>query len=95
MLELLVVVLAIFAVLMVVRQRYDSNLPLLFYLAALIVTNATNHQVNPYLMYSGLVFALLLRFEFLGPGVAKLVAFLTSAALGGVALYMVSDVLGS
>jgi len=94
MLELLVVLLAVVAVVMVIRKRYHSNLPLLFYLAALVFTNATDRNVNPYLMYSGLTFALLLRFEFMGVGFSKFIAFMTSGALCLVAWIMISDVIG-
>jgi len=94
MLELLVVLLAVFAVVMVIRKRYHSNLPLLFYLAAVVFTNATDRIVNPYLMYSGLTFALLLRFEFMGAGFSKFIAFLTSGALCLVSWIMISDVIG-
>ena len=92
--ELLVVGLGAFAVFMVARKRYQSNLPLLFYVVALVFTSYTDRVVNPYLMYSGLVLAMLLRFEFMGDGFAKFIAFLTSGALCLVAWNMISDVLG-
>ena len=95
MLELLVVVLAVFAIVMVVRKNYSSNLPLLFYLAAWIVTNSSDREVNPYLMYTGLTFALLLRFEFMGNSFSKFVAFFTTGGLCLVAWTMISDVIGS
>ena|SRR5579872_4043313 len=94
MVELLVALIAVFAVSMVVRKRYSSNLPLLFYLAAMVVTNMADRQVNPYIMYGGLTFALLLRFEFMGAGFAKFVAFATSGGLCLVAWSMISDVIG-
>lgn len=94
MLELLVVLLAVFAVFMVVRKRYHSNLPLLFYLAALVFTNWADRIVNPYLMYTGLVFALLLRFEFMGSGFSKFIAIMTCGGLSLVAWNMITDVLG-
>src|SRR3974390_1030681 len=94
MLELLVVVLAVFAIIMVVRKRYHSNLPLLFYFAAVVFPNTTDRLVNPYLMYSGLTFALLLRFEFMGNTVAKFVAFLTPGGEFLVAVIRISDVIG-
>lgn len=81
MTELLVVCLAVVAVIMLVRKRYDSNLPLLFYFVALVFSNATDREVNPYLLYAGLVFALLLRFEFLGQGVARLVMILSTGSM--------------
>ena len=95
MLELLVVVLAVFAVVMMIRKQYHSNLPLLFYLAAWIVTTWADREINPYLMYSGLAFALVLRFEFMGKGVTKFVAFLAGSALCIVAWNMVADVLAN
>jgi hypothetical protein len=94
MLELLVTVIAVFAIIMVVRKRYHSNLPLLFYLAAWIFTNATDRLVNPYVMFTGLICALVLRFEFMGTGFSKFVAFLTTGGLCLVAWNMISDVLG-
>lgn len=94
MLELLVVLIAAFAVFMVIRKRYQTNLPLLFYLAALVFTNWADRIVNPYLMYTGLVFALLLRFEFMGNGFSKFIAFMTCGALCLVGWTMITDVIG-
>ena len=62
---LLVVALAAAAVLLLLRKKYDSNLPLFFYFVAVVFTNLTDREVNPYLFYTGLIFALLLRFEFM------------------------------
>jgi len=78
---LLVVALAAISVVFMLRKRYDSNLPLLFYFVALVFSNATDREVNPYLLYAGLVFALLLRFEFLGQGVARLVMILSTGSM--------------
>ena len=78
---LLVVALAAISVVFMLRKRYDSNLPLLFYFVALVFSNATDREVNPYLLYAGLVFALLLRFEFLGQGVARFVMFLSTCSM--------------
>ena len=78
---LLVVALAAISVVYMLRKRYDSNLPLLFYFVALVFSNATDREVNPYLLYAGLVFALLLRFEFLGQGVARLVMILSTGSM--------------
>jgi len=81
MTELLVVCLAIVAVIMLLRKRYDSNLPLMFYFMAVMFTNSADRQVNPAILYGGLAFCLLLRFEFMGSGISKLVAFLANAGL--------------
>jgi hypothetical protein len=81
MTELLVVCLAVVAVLMLLRKRYDSNLPLMFYFLAVVFTNSFDRPVNPAILYGGLAFSLLLRFEFMGSGISKLVAFLANAGL--------------
>ena len=81
MTELLVMCIAVVAVFMLLRKRYDSNLPLLFYFLAVLFTNSVDRQVNPAIMYGGLAFCLLLRFEFMGSGISKLVAFLANAGL--------------
>jgi len=91
--ELLVVCLAVIAMLMLLRKRYDSNLPLLFYFLAVVFTNATDRQVNPAILYGGLAFCLILRFEFMGSGISKLVAFLANAGLVMMIYLMMSDVL--
>jgi hypothetical protein len=93
MTELLVVCLAVVAIFMLVRKRYDSNLPLLFYFLAVVFTNAFDRPVNPAILYGGLAFCLLLRFEFMGSGISKLVAFLANAGLVVMIWVMMSDVL--
>jgi hypothetical protein len=90
---LLVVALAILTIIFLLRKRYDSNLPLLFYFIAITFTNAFDRPVNPYLMYTGLVLALLLRFEFMGRGFTKFIAFCATGFLVMVIWAMMSDVL--
>ena len=91
---LLVASLAVIAVIMLLRKRYDSNVPLLFYLVAVTFSNMAERDVNPYVLYAGLVFALVLRFEFLGRGVAKFVAFLTTSSLCLIIWIFVAQVFG-
>jgi len=93
MTEILVVVLAIIAIVMLLRKRYDSNLPLLFYFFALLFTNFADRPVNPYLMYGSMAFALLLRFEFMNTGFSKFVAFFAGTGLCAMIFAMISDVL--
>ena len=90
--ELLVVALAVFATMMVIRKRYTSNLPLLFYFALVMFGNMSDRAVNPYVLYAGLLLAMFLRFEFMGGGFVKLVAFMTSASLMVIIYLMMSDV---
>lgn len=82
MVAVLVSSLAFVAIFKLIGKRYDSNIPLLFYLFAVPFTNLFDRPVNPAVLYGGLGFVLLLRFEFMGPGFAKLIAFLASAGLG-------------
>jgi hypothetical protein len=89
---LLVVALAVTAVIFILRKRYDSNLPLLFYFVALLFTNLSDFGLNPYLLYTGLAFALLLRFEFLNPGFAKLIAFFATGSMGVIIWVMLAQV---
>lgn len=90
--ELLVVALAVVAILMVLRKRYTSNLPLLFYFVLIMFGNMSDREINPYLLYAGLMLAMVLRFEFLGGPFVKFVAFMTSASLVVIVYLMVSDV---
>lgn len=90
--ELLVVALAVVSLLMVLRKRYTSSLPLLFYFTLIVFTNMTDREINPYLLYAGLLFAMVLRFEYMGGPFVKLIAFMTSATLVVIAYLMVSDV---
>jgi hypothetical protein len=91
---LLVVALAVLAVVVLLRKRYDSNLPLFFYFVAVLFTNLTDREINPYLLYSGLAFALLLRFEFLNQGFARVLAFFATGSMFLIILAFLADVFG-
>ena len=78
---LLVVALPIIAIVLLSRGRYDSNLPLLYYGAALTLSVATDRGLSPILLYSGIAFALILRFEFMGKGFTKFIGFANSIAI--------------
>jgi hypothetical protein len=93
MTEVLVAVLALVAIVMLMRKQYDSNMPLLFYFAAVVFTNMADRPVDPYLLYGSLGFALLLRFEFLNKTFSKLIAFCTTVGLALMVYTMISDVL--
>jgi hypothetical protein len=92
---LLVVSLAVVAMALLLRKRYDSNLPLLFYFVALIFTNMSDRAVNPYLMVVGLAFALLLRFEFMSPGFTKFIAGLATLSMGVIVYVFLVEVFGN
>ena len=91
--ELLVVCLAVVSIIMVLKQRYDSNIPLLFYSLAVMYTNGADRQVHPAILYGGLMFCLLLRFEFMGKKISKAVAFLANTGLVLMIWVMMHDVL--
>ena len=93
MTEVLVVCLAVVSVFMLLRKRYDSNIPLLFYALAVLFTNGADRPIHPVILYGGLAFCLLLRFEFMGSGFSKFVAFLANAGLALMIWVMMSDVL--
>jgi len=92
---LLVVLLAVVAMTFLMRKKYDSNLPLFFYFIAMIFTNMSDKEVNPYLMFIGLGFALLLRFEFMNQGFSKVVAFLATASMGLIVYVFLVEVFGN
>lgn len=54
-------------------SRADSNWPLLYYLLVLAYWKAFEGGLNTYWVLTGVACGLLLRFEFLGGAVAKLV----------------------
>jgi hypothetical protein len=92
---LLMVALAVIAVVFLSRGRYQSNLPLLFFAAAVTMAATTDRTVNTYLLYTGLAFALVLRFEFMGGGFTKFIAILTSSAICLIALSYLDQVFGT
>lgn len=92
---LLVASLAIVAIVFLMKKKYDSNMPLFFYFIALLFTNMSDKEVNPYLMFTGLAFALLLRFEFMNSSFSKLVAYCTTGALGLIVYVFLVEVFGN
>ena len=94
MTTLLVVALAAVAVVFVLRKRYDSNLPLLFYFAAVVLTNMTDREIHPILLYSGLAFTLMLRFEFMNKGFSKVISFFATTSLCLIIWVFLAEVFG-
>ena|SRR5882724_2629883 len=79
--EMLVMALGILAMYMLFRQKTDSNLPILYYIAMIIFMTMTERDVSPYLFYSGLAIALLLRFEFMNASFTKFVVSIEIIAI--------------
>ena len=92
---LLVVALALVTIAFLLKKKYDSNLPLLFYFVALMFTNMSSLAVNPYLMITGLALAMVLRFEFMGAGFTRMVAYLTTGALGLIVYVFLLEIFGT
>jgi len=91
---LLVVALAIIAIVLLSRGRYDSNVPLLYYSAALALSMLTDRGLPLILLYSGIAFALVLRFEFMGKGFTKFIGVANSIAMALTVLVFLDDVFG-
>jgi hypothetical protein len=91
---LLVSALAVAALTFLLKGRYDSNLPLLFYAATLLLTSTTDRTLNTYLLYSGVAAALVLRFEFMGKGFTKFVGILNTSAICLILISFFSDMFG-
>src|SRR5215472_10567956 len=91
---MLVVTLAVVALVYLFRGRNDSNLPLLFYSAAVLLTSVTDRTINMYLLYTGIALALVLRFEFMGKGFAKFIKILVTSAIALVVLSFLDQIFG-
>jgi hypothetical protein len=94
MTTLLIVALAITAVVFMLRKRYDSNVPLLFYVVAVLFTSLTDRGINPILLYTGFAFTLLLRFEFMNTGFAKVASFFATGSTGLIAYVFLAEIFG-
>lgn len=63
------------------RTRLDNNWPLFYYVALVAYSKKFDQVFNPAAIFSVVVSALLLRFEFLGGWVLKLIKVIESALL--------------
>ena len=91
---LLVIALGVIAANFLWRKRFDSNLSLFFYLIVLVYQNWSDRHVSGYLYMAGLVFALLLRFEFMNSKLMKVCLGIELIALGLICLTYLGQVLG-
>ena len=92
---LLVVALAFAAMFLLARGRHDSNLPLLFYSAVLMMVSSSDRTVSSTLLIAGLATALMLRFEFMSKGFTKFMTYLTMGAMSLIVLSFLDQVFGS
>jgi hypothetical protein len=94
MTTLLVVALAVVTLVVLLRGRYQSNLPLLYYSAAIAVASATDRPLHPYLMMAGITCAMVLRFEFMNKAFMKLFGILTTFSICATAAGLLDQVFG-
>jgi hypothetical protein len=95
MTTMLVVALAVVALVLLLKGRYDSNVPLLFYGVTVGLISATDRSLDPYLLCAGIAFALVLRFEFMGKGFTKFVGILNTLAIGLIVAVFLDQVFGA
>jgi hypothetical protein len=69
----LLVAFAAFVIYTRYRNWLDSNVPLIFYVIMLVYTNSLDGGLNPMIVYIALGLGLILRFEFMNSGFAKVV----------------------
>lgn len=91
---LLLVALAVIVIIVLSRKKYDSNLPLIFYVTVMIFIGTTDRGMSPFLLYPGLTLALLLRFEFMNAFFTKFVAWFEILAVVSIIWSFMIDVFG-
>ncbi len=77
----LVMAFALFVVYIRLRNWFDSNIPLFFYVIMIAYMRAVDGSVPFWLIGIGLAFGLLLRFEFMNAAFTRAVKFLELGAL--------------
>ena len=90
--EVLVLMMAVVAMIALMRKKYDSNLPLLFFGLATTFLSSVDRMMDPYLFYGSMGLALIVRFEFLNPGFSKFFAFLAVLSICAISYVMITDV---
>ncbi len=78
---LLMVALAAVVLWVLSKKKFDSNLPLMFYLGLVVFNHFTDRGVDQYLFGGGLILAMLLRFEFLNSAFSKMLMVLEMCAV--------------
>ena len=64
---------ALFALYLLFRKRQDSNLPVIYYCVMIGYTSFLEGRLSPWVVSTGLIVALLLRFEFMNDPLTRLV----------------------
>lgn len=92
--EMLIMVLGMMSMYLLFQKRYSSNIPVLYYIAMVVFITMTEREFQPILFFSGMGFALLLRFEFMGEKLVKIVMALEVIALGLILWTSLAHILG-
>jgi hypothetical protein len=74
------------------KNLFDSNLPIIFYVAFFAFMQTVDGSVPFWLIIAGFSLALILRFEFMNTGLTRFVKYLELAALGAM-LYLSSTMI--
>jgi hypothetical protein len=88
----LLILFGLFVVYTRLKNWFDSNLPIIFYVVLIAYMHRTDGSVPFWLIGTGLALALILRFEFMNNGFMRVVKFLELGALGGM-LYLSTGML--
>ena|ERR1700677_2851329 len=88
----LLILFGLFVVYTRLKNWFDSNLPIIFYVVLIGYMHRTDGSVPFWLIGTGLALALILRFEFMNNGFMRVVKFLELGALGGM-LYLSTGML--
>ena len=90
--EVLVMAMALLAIIALMRKKYDSNLPLLFFGLATSFLSYADRMMDPYLFYGSMALAMIVRFEFLNTSFSKFFSVLAAISLCAITYMMVIDI---
>jgi hypothetical protein len=94
MTTLLVIALAVVTLVFLLKGRYDSNLPLLYFSATVMIATVADRPVNPFLVMAGAACALVLRFEFMGKGFTRFFSLLTILSISATVVVLLDMCFG-
>jgi hypothetical protein len=89
----LLVAFALFVMYTRLKNWFDSNIPLIFYVILITYMRSIEGAVPVWLICTGFGLTLLLRFEFMSTGFARVVKFMEIGALGTMVYFATSMIL--
>jgi len=90
----LMVAFALFVIYVRMKNWLDSNVPLFFYVILIIYMRSVGGLVPLWLIMAGFGLTMLLRFEFMNQGFARVVAFFTTGTLCLIIYVYLTEVFG-